>query len=46
MEIKEQLGATSMKDMGAVMKEAKAKFGNTVDGKGLSDFVKQGLSRL
>lgn len=34
MEIKEQLGATSMKDMGAVMKEAKAKFGNTVDGKG------------
>ena len=41
-----QLGATSMKDMGAVMKEAKAKFGNTVDGKRLSDFVKQGLSRL
>lgn len=41
-----QLGATSMKDMGAVMKEAKIKFGNTVDGKRLSDFVKQGLSRF
>ena len=29
-----------MKDMGTVVKEAKAKFGNTVDGKRLSDFVK------
>lgn len=41
-----QLGATGMKDMGIVMKEAKAKFGNTVDGKRLSNFVKEGLGNL
>lgn len=41
-----QLGATSMKDMGIVMKEAKTQLGNTVDGKRLSDFVKIGLENI
>lgn len=41
-----QLGATSMKDMGIVMKEAKMQLGNTVDGKRLSDFVKIGLENM
>lgn len=41
-----QLGATSIKDMGIVMKEAKAQLGNTVDGKRLSDFVKIGLNNM
>jgi uncharacterized protein YqeY len=40
-----ETGASSMKDMGAVMKAARAKLeGKTVDGKALSDLVKQKLS--
>lgn len=36
-----EVGASSMKDMGAVMKAARAKLeGKTVDGKALSDMVK------
>jgi uncharacterized protein YqeY len=38
-------GASSMKEMGAVMKAARAKLeGKTIDGKALSDLVKQKLS--
>lgn len=40
-----ELGASSMKDMGAVMKEATARLGAGVDGKLLSSAVKQGLSK-
>jgi len=43
-EVAAQLGASSMKDMGAVMKEAKARLGAAVDGKALSDAVKAKLS--
>lgn len=40
-----ELGATSMKDMGAVMKAVRPRLeGKTVDGKALSDLVKQKLS--
>ena len=40
-----EAGATSMKDMGAVMKSVRAKLeGKTIDGKALSDFVKSKLS--
>ncbi len=40
-----ELGASSMKDMGAVMKAVRAKLeGKTVDGKALSDMVKAKLS--
>lgn len=40
-----ELGASSMKDMGAVMKAVRAKVeGKTVDGKALSDLVKAKLS--
>ena len=40
-----EMGATSMKDMGAVMKAARAKLeGKTVDGKVLSDLVKSKLA--
>jgi uncharacterized protein YqeY len=40
-----ETGAASMKEMGAVMKAARAKLeGKTVDGKALSDFVKAKLS--
>jgi uncharacterized protein len=40
-----ELGATSMKDMGAVMKAVRPKLeGKTVDGKALSDLVKARLS--
>lgn len=42
-EVVAALGASSMKDMGAVMKEAKAKLGAAVDGKVLSDAVKAKL---
>jgi uncharacterized protein len=39
------LGASSVKDMGAVMKAIKAQFeGKSVDGKALSDLVKSKLS--
>jgi uncharacterized protein len=41
------VSATSMKDMGAVMKAARAKLeGKTVDGKALSDLVKARLAAL
>jgi uncharacterized protein YqeY len=43
-EVAAELGASSMKDMGAVMKEAKARLGAAVDGKALSDAVKARLS--
>jgi uncharacterized protein YqeY len=40
-----EVGASSMKDMGAVMKAVRAKLeGKTVDGKALSDMVKAKLS--
>lgn len=35
------LGATSLKDMGAVMKEAKAKMGASADGKTINEVVKE-----
>jgi len=38
------LGATSMKDMGAVMKQAKAEFGVTADGKMINEVVKKLLA--
>jgi uncharacterized protein len=42
-----ELGATSMKDMGAVMKAVRPKLeGKTVDGKALSDMVKAKLSAV
>lgn len=41
-----ELGATSMKDMGAVMKGVRPRLeGKTVDGKALSELVKAKLSR-
>ena len=42
-----ETAAASMKDMGAVMKAARAKLeGKTVDGKALSDLVKERLSAV
>ncbi|MEK6324844.1 MAG: GatB/YqeY domain-containing protein [Acidobacteriota bacterium] len=42
-----ELGASSMKDMGAVMKAVRPKLeGKTVDGKALSDLVKAKLSAV
>lgn len=35
------LGATSMKDMGPVMKEAKAKIGASADGRAINEVVKE-----
>ena len=40
----EETGATSMKDMGTVMKTAKEKIGASADGKTISDVVKKLLS--
>lgn len=37
----EQLGATSIKDMGSVMKEAKAKIGAAADGRTINEVVKE-----
>ena len=37
-------GATSMKDMGIVMKEAKAKIGPASDGKTINEIVKEKLN--
>ncbi len=37
----ERIGATSMKDMGAVMKEAKAEMGASADGKTINEVVKE-----
>lgn len=39
-----EIGATSMKDMGTVMKEAKAKIGPAADGKTINEIVKAKLS--
>ena len=39
-----KVGATSMKDMGIVMKEAKAKIGPAADGKTINEIVKEKLS--
>ena len=36
-----QVGATSMKDMGAIMKEAKAKMGASADGKTINEVAKE-----
>ncbi len=36
-----RIGATSMKDMGAVMKEAKAEIGTSADGKTINEVVKE-----
>jgi len=38
------LGATSIKDMGAVMKEAKAQIGTAADGRAINEVVKELLS--
>lgn len=43
-EVISALGATSMKDMGPVMKEAKAKIGASSDGKTINEVVKKLLS--
>lgn len=43
-EIITKIGATSMKDMGAVMKEAKLKIGASSDGKTINEVVKKLLS--
>ena len=42
-EIIAEVGATSMKDMGNVMKEAKAKIGPAADGKTINEIVKAKL---
>ena len=42
-EVITQTGASSMKDMGSVMKEAKNKIGASADGKTISDVVKKML---
>ena len=36
-----EIGATSMKDMGAIMKEAKAKMGASVEGKTINEVAKE-----
>ena len=36
-----EIGATSMKDMGAIMKEAKAKMGASAEGKTINEFAKE-----
>ena len=40
----EEVGATSIKDMGIVMKEAKAKIGAGADGRAINDAVKELLN--
>ena len=36
-----EIGATSMKDMGAIMKEAKAKMGASAEGKTINEVAKE-----
>ena len=36
-----EIGATTMKDMGAIMKEAKAKMGASADGKTINEVAKE-----
>lgn len=43
-EVIAKIGATSMKDMGAVMKEAKAEIGTAADGKSINEVVKELLA--
>ena len=43
-EIISKVGATSMKDMGAVMKEAKTELGVTADGRMINEVVKKLLA--
>ncbi len=43
-EIIKQTGATSIKDMGAVMKEAKAQIGARADGKAINEVVRELLN--
>ena len=43
-EIIQNLGATSIKDMGPVMKEAKAQIGTAADGKTINEVVKELLN--
>ena len=43
-EIIEKVGATSMKDMGNVMKVAKEEIGTTADGKSINEVVKELLN--
>ena len=40
-----EIGATSMKDMGAIMKEAKAKMGASAEGKTINEVAKEILKR-
>ena len=40
-EVIEEIGATSIKDMGVVMKEAKAKIGASADGKSINEVVRE-----
>lgn len=40
-EVISKVGATSIKDMGAVMKEAKAQIGTAADGKSINEVVKE-----
>ena len=44
IKIIEDLGATSIKDMGAVMKEAKAQIGTAADGRTINEVVKELLA--
>lgn len=43
-EVIEQVGATSIKDMGIVMKEAKTQIGTAADGKSINEVVKELLN--
>lgn len=43
-EVIAKVGATSIKDMGAVMKEAKAEIGTAADGKSINEVVKELLA--
>ncbi len=43
-EVISQTGATSMRDMGKVMKEAKSKIGPAADGRTINEIVKQKLA--
>lgn len=43
-EIIQKIGATSIKDMGPVMKEAKAQIGTAADGKTINEIVKELLN--
>lgn len=45
-EVIKSVGATSMKDMGAVMKEAKSRIGASADGRTINEVVKEILTNL